>query len=108
MEELKEKVDSLNGSDDATSEEIAAATKALHGALGEEELYLSQKSRIFWLLEGDRNSSFFHASTKQRRARNRISKLIDDRGKIAESQDDLVAVATKYFRDLFEIQTPPR
>lgn len=55
---------------------------------------------------GDKNSRFFHASTKQRRARNRISRLIDDRGQIAESKDDLVVVATKYFRDLFQTSDP--
>lgn len=69
--ELKEKLDDLYTNDDATNEDISAATKELHEALKTEEIFWRQKSRVLWLREGDRNSKFFHAATKQRRARNR-------------------------------------
>ncbi|XP_057996610.1 uncharacterized protein LOC131175927 [Hevea brasiliensis] len=45
-----------------------------------EESYWKQRSRIQWLIEGDRNTRFFHVSTIQRRHRNSIVKLqkVDD------------------------------
>ena len=58
----------------------------------------SQKSRVFWLREWDRNTKFFHALTKQRRARNKITQLLDANENIVEDEEGLVAIATSYFR----------
>ncbi|XP_071903082.1 uncharacterized protein [Coffea arabica] len=44
-------------------------------AYDNEEAYWNQKSRLSWLLEGDKNTQFFHATVKGRRSRNRIQKL---------------------------------
>ncbi|KAK1297942.1 hypothetical protein QJS10_CPB14g01761 [Acorus calamus] len=46
-----------------------------HNALLAEESFWRQKSRISWLKEGERNTSFFHTSTKVRHATNRIHSL---------------------------------
>ena len=66
MEDLKEKVQGLYSNDDATTEEIAEALKELSDALKAEEMLWKQKSRVFWLREGDRNTKNFHALTKQK------------------------------------------
>ena len=73
----------------------------LCAAFRDEELYWKQKSRANWLREGDRNTKFFHATTKQRRARNRVLKLRRTNGTWAETDDDLEQVATGYFQTLF-------
>ncbi|WZZ78223.1 hypothetical protein YC2023_098795 [Brassica napus] len=106
VEELKEKVEDLYADDNATTEEIAAALKELSDALKAEELFWKQKSRVFWLKEGDRNTKFFHALTKQRRARNKITQLLDENGNIVEDEVGLVAIATSYFRQIFESSNP--
>ena len=106
VEELKEKVEGLYSNDDATSEEIANALKELSTALKADELFWRQKSRVIWLREGDRNSKYFHALVKQRRARNRITQLIDENGNVVEDEEGLVAIATSYFRQIFESSNP--
>ncbi|KAF8113566.1 hypothetical protein N665_0048s0027 [Sinapis alba] len=106
VEELKVKVEDLYSNDDTTTEELAEALKELSAALKAEELFWKQKCRVLWLREGDRNTKFFHAITKQRRARNRITQLKDANGNLVEDEDGLVAIATDYFRQLFESSNP--
>ncbi|XP_056847414.1 uncharacterized protein LOC108829345 [Raphanus sativus] len=106
VEELKERVEGLYADDDATTEQIAAALKELSDALKAEEMFWKQKSRVFWLREGDRNTKFFHALTKQRRARNKITQLLGENGTIVEDEEGLVAIATSYFRQIFESTNP--
>ncbi|KAF7823597.1 reverse transcriptase [Senna tora] len=40
--------------------------------LNQEELFWKQKSRCQWIIEGDRNTRFYHTSTMIRRRRNKI------------------------------------
>ncbi|XP_022571217.1 uncharacterized protein LOC111213686 [Brassica napus] len=65
-------------------------------------MFWRQKSRVLWLRKGDRNSKYFHALVKQRRARNRITQLLDENGNVVEDEEGLVAIATSYFRQIFE------
>ncbi|XP_048611438.1 uncharacterized protein LOC125585795 [Brassica napus] len=90
----------------ATSEEITAALKELSTALKAEEMFWRQKSRVLWLRECDRNSKYFHALVKQRRAKNRITQLLDENGNVVEDEEGLVAIATIYFRQIFESSNP--
>ena len=106
VEELKEKVDDLYSNDDATSEEIADALKELTTALKAEEMFWRQKSTVLWLRKGDKNSKYFHALVKQKRARNRITQLLDENGNVVEDEEGLVANATSYFRQIFESSNP--
>lgn len=46
----------------------------------QEELFWKARSRIKWLQGGDKNSKYFHATTNQRRARNRVTRLKDCNG----------------------------
>ena len=106
VEELKEKVECMYSNDDATTEEIAEALKGLSDALKAEEMFWYQKSMVFWLREGDRNTKNFHALTKQRRAKNKITQLLDANVNIVEDEERLVAIATSYFRLIFESYNP--
>ena len=99
VEELKENMEDLYSNDDAALKELSNALKA-------EEMFWRQKSRVLWLREGDRNSKYFHALVKQRRARNSITQLLDENGNVVEDEDGLVAIATSYFRQIIESSNP--
>ena len=44
--------------------------------------------------------------TKQKSARSRITRFIDDSGNILEDEEGLVAIATSYFKTLSESENP--
>lgn len=52
-----------------------ALKSELDSAYKEEKLYWSQKARVQWLEEGDKNTQFFYASLIQRIKANRIEQL---------------------------------
>lgn len=50
---------------------------------------------------GDRNTKFSHATTKARKARNRIKSIHDDKGMEHFRDDAIGSVAETYFQNLF-------
>ncbi|KAK4260674.1 hypothetical protein QN277_003758 [Acacia crassicarpa] len=60
----------------AETEEL---TRQLEEVWSQEEIYWRQRSRIGWLNSGDKNTRFFHSSVIQKRQRNKILRLKDDR-----------------------------
>jgi len=55
---------------------------------------------------GDNNSKYFHALTKQRRARNQITGLHDENGKWSTEDKDIQHIAMSYFETLFNTSNP--
>lgn len=103
---VKEQLERAQSDPTIPSEEILNLKWNLCSAFREEELYWRQKSRTLWLKDGDRNTKFFHAVTKQRRARNRITKLKNPRGGWVESDPGIEKVASEYFENLFTSSEP--
>lgn len=66
-----------------------------------DEEFWKKRSCLLWLTLGDRNTSFFHASTKGRRARNRISVLEDHLGNAVFEDDKIATVISDYFKGIF-------
>lgn len=58
--------------------EAAKLKEEIHRSWRQEEQYWALCSRILWLKCGNKNTRFFHASTIQRRQRNRITTLLND------------------------------
>ena len=71
-------------------------------AFKEEEEFWKQQSRDKWLVVGDNNTGFFHASVKATRQRNQITKLVDDEGREFSTIGLMGKVATDYFEKLFK------
>lgn len=106
IEELKKQLDSVQNDDLLSSGEELELKFKLCAAYREEELYWKQKSRILWLRGGDRNTRYFHAKTKQRRARNRITRLKNSMGDWVHTEEEIESVASGYFQELFTSSNP--
>ena len=66
-----------------------------------EEEFWSVKSRYNWLIQGDRNMSFFHTSALIRRRRNRILCLKDSLGNWVQGERDIGELIRSGFIKLF-------
>ncbi|XP_012854391.1 PREDICTED: uncharacterized protein LOC105973895 [Erythranthe guttata] len=62
---------------------------------------LSNKARIAWEKDGDRNTAFFHASMKDRRKKSLIH-VARQNGTITTSQQEIGLIAESFFLDLFK------
>nr|XP_025616741.1 uncharacterized protein LOC112709055 [Arachis hypogaea] len=67
----------------------------------QEEKYWGQRSRLKWIKWGDKNTAFFHATTIQRRMKNRIDKLKDEAGHWIQGEEDIMRLVETHFTKLF-------
>lgn len=65
------------------------------------ESYWHQRSRIKWAVLGDRNTSFFHASTVTRRRRNYIGSLFVPGIGWATSEGEIKRTFVSYFKNIY-------
>lgn len=63
--------------------------------------FWKQKSRVDWLQEGDRNTTFFHNFVKAQRYGNSITSLISSEGAQLSSCVDISREVVSYFSNLF-------
>nr|DAD34710.1 TPA_asm: hypothetical protein HUJ06_005350 [Nelumbo nucifera] len=73
--------------------------------LGQEEDYWRQRSKSFWLHDGDANTKYFHAVASTRKMTNRILRLMDDEGNWRDDPSSLCQVVQDYFRKLFSLSS---
>ena len=71
--------------------------KELLEVLEQEHLLWFQKSRSRFLIDGDRNTKFFHISTLVRRQGNQVMALKDNNGVWVGDQRTLAEMASNFF-----------
>ena len=76
--------------------------KEYQDLLEQEEIFWKQKSRNSWLIEGDKNTRFFHSSTVIMRRRNKIERLKKKNSLWIKDTNGMKEEAVGYFRNLFE------
>jgi hypothetical protein len=72
--------------------------------LTREEIMEKQRARIDWLKEGDRNTAFFQAKSRERVRVNRISALKHEDGSIVSTQEAIETTAMDFYANLFTRQ----
>jgi hypothetical protein len=72
----------------------------LDSLLEQEEIYWIQRGRANWLMQGDRNTSYFHNAATAQKKRNLIRRLLDDTG-VWKEGTDLNSHVVNYFTNLF-------
>ena len=63
-----------------------------------EEIMWAQKARRTWIIQGDRNTTFFQTLVKQRRARNRILQIRTDDGSQLKELEDIEYYMMEHFK----------
>ncbi|KAE8695366.1 Detected protein of unknown function [Hibiscus syriacus] len=75
--------------------------KELEEVLQQEESLWLQKSRNQWILNGDKNTKYFHSCTMLRRRHNYVGALKATDGSWISDQEVLCLMAVNYYKDLF-------
>lgn len=81
--------------------EAEALTKEIEMAWDREEKFWWQRSLVNWLQSRDRNTRFFHTSTLQRRARNKVIRLRGRDGVWLENEGEIGKEFTDFYNKLF-------
>ncbi|KAG5525263.1 hypothetical protein RHGRI_031816 [Rhododendron griersonianum] len=105
INEIQDKLKSIGeGQNTGDGGQIRGLEKELGEAWVQEERYWRQKARKSWMVEGDRNTAYFHAKVSQRRRRNFISGVQDPNGNWCEDQDAIAKEFVSYFQNLFQTE----
>ncbi|CAN0855442.1 LINE-1 retrotransposable element ORF2 protein [Linum grandiflorum] len=101
---IKRQIKALEG--EWRTEEVIVREQALKRELQDiwrtdEDLW-KQTARARWNVDGDRNTAYFHATTKFQKHRNTVIKLKTDNDGWITGRSDLAAHAKAYFEVLFQ------
>lgn len=104
--ELRKELDTAMSKTHADDLLISSINQKLLKAYKAEEEFWKQQSRQLWLTLSDRNTGFFHVSTKSRRARNRLTAIEDAEGNLVYEDHQITAVISDYFQNIFNSSSP--
>ncbi|EOY34749.1 Uncharacterized protein TCM_042329 [Theobroma cacao] len=76
----------------------------LNRQLSIEESFWQQKSGVKWLVEGERNTKFFHMRMKKKRVRGHIFRIQDQEGNIIEEPSLIKYSAVDFFQNLLKAE----
>ena len=79
--------------------------QGINDKLGEaylaEEAFWKQLNRLLWLQLEDRNTGFFHATTKNRKRANAFTVMEDTDGKLVYKEAEIATTVVEYFKNLY-------
>ena len=88
--------------------EINKLRKEINELLDDEETWWSQRSRVQWLSEGDRNTRYFHNRASERRKKNTITGIWNENEQWCKDRSSIAAAALSYFGDIYTSSLPSR
>lgn len=71
--------------------------------LSAEASLVKQQAKVSWLQMGDRNTAFYHAKIKQRRARNQVSSICNGNGERVSDPQSIQSVFLGFYQGLLGI-----
>jgi hypothetical protein len=74
--------------------------------MAREEQMWKQRARVQWLMEGDKNTRYFHIKASQRRQRNEIKGLFTTTGVWVTNKYDIQHTVVEYFEQMFTTSMP--
>ena len=98
----------LRDHDGSNGFEINKIRKEINDLLDCEEIMWHQRSKVQWMGLGDRNTRYFHTKASERKKKNTISKILDERGMWKESALEIAEVAVSYFEKLYRTSNPDK
>lgn len=82
-------------------ERILEINNELRTTYQAEEEFWRQRSRQLWLMLGDRNTGYFHAATKGRKAINNFFVIENDVGEALHEEEQIISVIADYFQNIY-------
>ncbi|KAL0367264.1 UNVERIFIED_CONTAM: putative mitochondrial protein [Sesamum radiatum] len=70
------------------------------------EVKWKQRSKIEWLKDGDKNTSYFHSKASSRWEKNQVRKLRNDNGEWKSTEEGIREVILDYFSNIFSSVEP--
>ena len=80
--------------------------KSLDDLHAKHEAYWYLRSRVAEVRDGDRNTKYFHHKASQRRKRNFVKGLFNERGEWCDDGEDIENIFSDYFSSIFESANP--
>ncbi|KAI0498937.1 hypothetical protein KFK09_019835 [Dendrobium nobile] len=74
---------------------------SLFNLQNQEEIFWKQKASNVILVEGDRNTSFFHALVNKNRIKSYIHKIVDEHGVVYDTGDNIAKSGVDFFFNIF-------
>ncbi|XP_024015914.1 uncharacterized protein LOC112089169 [Eutrema salsugineum] len=108
MDEMRGKLEEAMSKPTINDLVIHSLNQKLREAYKAEEKFWRQRSRQTWLSLGDKNTGYFHAITKGRKTINKFALIENTEGHIVYEEDQIAAVITSYYTDLFTTQQTER
>ncbi|KAJ1378472.1 Endonuclease/exonuclease/phosphatase superfamily [Sesbania bispinosa] len=105
-EELQAILNQGNGGDELCWSRVVELRRQIDRLRRQKEIYWAQRSRVKWLNFRDRNTGFFHASTVQRRDRNKLYRLRNDQGTWVEGQNEVENLILSHFQEVYKSDGP--
>lgn len=91
---------------ESTEEIQALKKKEINEVMLMEEMMWNQRSRALWIKCGDQNTKFFHATTNNRRRKNRMEGMCDSEGRRREGREEVEDIILKYFAEICSTTFP--
>ncbi|CAA7031134.1 unnamed protein product [Microthlaspi erraticum] len=101
IEDCRNKLEEAIVSPHPNPDLISSINAELQEAYKEEEGFWKQRSRQLWLALGEKNTEFFHAVTKGRKAINKFSVIEDENNNPVFEEGKITEVITKFYQTLF-------